>query len=604
MADFMIRFSICNLFISVLIGIFLAAKYLLKNHLTSHMQYRLWFLLLVLLAVPFIPAGSIPFPHIFSWFWAWDSGLGSHPGNAIGEAPALTPAYTASWMNDFSISVSEKAPSAVGFTLCTIWIAGIFVMILFVAKSVLHFLAFKRACLPLQSQAVHRIYRQCLQEMNIRKNIPVYSTAFLRSPVIAGLFCPCIYLPIHLISGCREKDIRYMLLHELQHYKHKDALANYIMNIAGIVYWFNPFVWYALREMGNDREIACDASVLEMLQKEAYQDYGNTLINFVQKVSLTPFPFTSGIHGSMAQMKKRILNIAHYHPASFRKKLYSLLSCSLIAILLLGSAPLLSIQAAEHNRYFFDEQDKDITYLDLDASFGTNNGSFVLYDAADGSWQIYNKEQAATRIAPASTYKIYSALFALESGIISPRQSELSWNGQQYVYDVWNEDQTLESAMQNSVTWYFQELDQRAGLPSIRNYVHGIGYGNQTVKGDISSYWIHSSLKISPIEQVELLERFYNNQFGFSPENIAAVKDSIFLSSSGQGSLYGKTGTAKINGSNASGWFIGYLEKEEHIYFFAANIQNDSLATGKTAANLTLSILSGLNLWEMDGSIQ
>ena len=77
-----------------------------------------------------------------------------------------------------------------------------------------------------------------------------------------------------------------MLLHELQHYRHKDAIANYLMNFAGVLYWFNPFVWFALREMRNDREIACDTSVLKMLQEDDYENYGNTLINFIEKVSI------------------------------------------------------------------------------------------------------------------------------------------------------------------------------------------------------------------------------------------------------------------------------------------------------------------------------
>ena len=79
-----------------------------------------------------------------------------------------------------------------------------------------------------------------------------------------------------------------MLLHELSHYKSKDALANYMMNAAVILYWFNPFVWYSLKEMKNDREVACDTSVLKLLDKDDYKDYGNTLINFSEKVSLTP----------------------------------------------------------------------------------------------------------------------------------------------------------------------------------------------------------------------------------------------------------------------------------------------------------------------------
>ena len=77
--------------------------------------------------------------------------------------------------------------------------------------------------------------------------------------------------------------------------------------------------------------------------------------------------------------------------------------------------------------------------------------------------------------------------------------------------------------MQNSVTWYFQALDQQSSLPSIKEYVKEIGYGNQLVEGDISSYWINSALKISPVEQVEMLTKLYYNQFGFTPENIKAV---------------------------------------------------------------------------------
>lgn len=87
--------------------------------------------------------------------------------------------------------------------------------------------------------------------------------------------------------------MRYMLLHELQHYKHHDAIGSFLMNLAGVVYWFNPFVWYALKKMCNDREVACDTSVLEMLADDAYEDYGTALINFTEKVSLTPFPFAA-----------------------------------------------------------------------------------------------------------------------------------------------------------------------------------------------------------------------------------------------------------------------------------------------------------------------
>ncbi len=598
MSDFMIRFLICNVLIGVLIGMLLVCKRLFGQKLTGQMQYCLWFPLLSLLAVPFIPIRQSQLSPIFSWL---PDLLHTSPSPMRPTAVHTVmshPSGSAGWMEDFSVAVSQQTPSGIGFLLCVVWILGGIVMTGLFLKSLFCFHRLKKSALPLQNPDVRRLYNDCLKEMHITKDIPIYSAAFLKSPVMAGWIRPCIYLPIHLISDYRAKDIRYMLLHELWHYRHKDALANYLMSLAGILYWFHPLVRYALKEMKNDREIACDASVLHMLQANDYADYGNTLINFAEQLSRSPFPFVSGIHGGMAQMQKRILNIARYHPASVRETFFGWLTCILIAALLFSFVPVLSIQAADQDHYAFLEQDKEVSYLNLDALFGQNSGSFVLYDATEDSWQIYRPGDAKTRISPASTYKIYDALFGLEAGVITPEQSLLPWDGQHDIYEQWNKDQTLASAMQHSVTWYFQALDRQAGFLAIQDYLHKIGYGNQQANGSIDYYWADSTLKISPIEQIEMLRKFYDNQFDFAPENIEAVKKAICLSSTANGSLYGKTGTRAVNGQNVSGWFIGFLETNGRTYFFSTNIQNDSFATGPIAAELTFSILSDLGLWD------
>lgn len=323
MAEFMIRFLICNIFIGMIIGVFLLVKHLLRNNLTNRMHCNLWYLLLGLLAVPFIPVQPIRFSQIFTWFGNLKNTSASSIGTVLKETVPPTQYNTANWMNDFSISVSRKAPSTIGWILCILWGIGIFIMIGLIIKSMLRFHNIKNSALPLQSPAVRKLYSDCLNEMHIAKPIPIYSTAFLKSPIIVGLLKPCIYLPIHLISDYHANDIKYMLMHELGHYKYKDAFANYLMNIVGVLYWFNPLVWYSLKEMKNDREVACDTSVLKLLDEDSYKDYGNTLINFAEKVSLTPFPFATGISGSMKQMQKRIMNIASYHPASFKENLHS-----------------------------------------------------------------------------------------------------------------------------------------------------------------------------------------------------------------------------------------------------------------------------------------
>ena len=598
MANFMIRFFICNVFISGITGILLIVKRIFKNSLSSRMQYNLWFLLLGLLAVPFIPFRFIGLPQIFSWLGSLRSSPSPGAGtNIAGTAEAVTTGNT-NWMNDFTLSVNSETPSITGYILLGIWVVGILAMIILVIKSSLRLHTLEKSALPLQNQEVRSLYHRCLEEMGIHRDIPVYSTAFLKSPIIVGLLKPCIYLPIHLISDYDESDMRYMLLHELQHYKHHDAIANYLMNLAGVIYWFNPLVWYALKEMRNDREVACDTSVLKMLEEDAYEAYGNTLINFAEKVSLTPFPFAAGLGGNMKQMKRRIINIASYEKPTFMKRLKGMTAFMLTAVLLLGLAPILSTYAAEVSHYQWKTSSENISYVDFSSYFGEYEGSFVLYDLENDSWSIHDIDHATLRVAPDSTYKIYDALFGLEEDVITPEDSLIAWNGESYPFEAWNTDQTLQSAMASSVNWYFQSVDEQLGTADLYDYIKEIGYGNENMSGDFSTYWMESSLEISPVEQVELLIKLQNNSFDFSHENINAVKDAICLSSSDAGTFYGKTGTGRVDGQDVNGWFIGYIETADNTYFFATNIGADSNATGSNATEITMSILSDMNIWK------
>ena len=597
MANFMIRFFLCNVLISGIIGILLIAKWVFRNNLSSRMQYNLWLLLLGLLAVPFIPFRLISFPQIFSWLSSVRNSSASHADVGANNVMDTGLSGTTNWMNDFALSVNKDTPSVTGYILLGIWIVGMLAMMILVIKSSLRLRTIKRSALPLQNPEVRRLYNKCLNEMKITRNIPVYSTAFLKSPIIVGFLKPCIYLPIHLISDYHESDMRYMLLHELQHYRHKDAIANYLMNFAGVLYWFNPFVWFALREMRNDREVACDTSVLKMLEEDDYEDYGNTLINFIEKVSFSPFPFAANLSGNMKQMKRRIINIASYEKPTFCKKLKGMTAFILTTVLIMGLTPFISTYAADESHYQWKSSSENISYVDFSKYFGKYEGSFVLYDLGNDAWSIHDIEHATLRVAPDSTYKIYDALFGLEEGVITPQDSFIAWNGENYPFEAWNADQTLQSAMASSVNWYFQSVDEQLGTTSVYDYIKEIGYGNKNMSGDFSTYWMESSLKISPIEQVELLTQLQNNNFGFAPENINAVKDSICLSSSDAGTFYGKTGTGRVDGQDVNGWFIGYIETADNTYFFATNIGADSDATGGNATEITMSILSDMNIW-------
>lgn len=595
-ASFIIRFFICNIIITILTMVILSVKLVLKNHLSGRMQYNLWFLLLAFLTTPFLPIPSIGVLKLFSQ-------LGNRKNNTFFKTVLmgqtnLSNRYgeTISWMNDFSISADRETSSVFPFLFFTIWGIGMFIMLVLLIKSQLHLYHLKKSSLPLQNQEIQRLFNICRQEMNIKKDIPVYSTAFLKSPVTTGIVNPRIYIPIYLVSDFNATDMRYMLLHELQHYRHRDALTNYLVNLSNVVYWFHPFVWYALKEMRNDREIACDSSVLQMLTEDDYEKYGNTLINFAEKTSLHLFPFTNGISGNMKQMKKRILNIAAYRPETKWTKIKEGLLFVLLAVFVMATTALLPVQAAQEAAYF-SKPEKNLTVEDLSSYFQGYDGCFVLYNLETDSWQIYNETASRKRVSPDSTFKIYSALLGLENQYITQDDTLLKWDGAEYPFSEWNKDQSLASAFTNSVNWYFQRLDHSAGLDALEKFYTGIEYGNHDLSGGVSEYWRESSLKISALEQVELLKKLYTNEFGFEKQNVETVKEALRLSSSTHGILYGKTGTGNINNQYINGWFVGYVKSSTSVYIFATNIQNDSSASGSTASKITLDILQSKNIY-------
>mgnify|MGYP004627954313 FL=1 len=597
MSNWIIHFLISNILICIFTLVIIGTKKLLKKYLSAATQYHLWFLLFLLLAVPFFPV-QIHGSQLFSWlhFFHTDSGLNSGT-DTLSKLTSNTQNNLLNQVNDFSVSISSRFSGGLNTILFLIWIMGVMIMSVLTLHSLNYVRSIKRSALPLQNQQVKTIYYDCLKELKISHQVPVYSTAFLKSPVLIGIIHPRIYIPIHLISELNPDDMRFMLLHELQHYRHKDTLIGFLMVISNILYWFNPFIWYALKEIHCDRELACDSAVLQMISTDEYQAYGMTLINFAEKLSSFSSPLAVGMSGNFRQMKRRILNIAIFRKETLYQKMRALIIYLVISAVFIGCTPILSIGASTQDVYHFHDTDKNISLLDVSAIFGSYDGSFVLYDNHLDSWKIYNLEEANKRIPPDSTYKIYDALLGLESGIITPEHSSMAWNGEHFSYSAWENDQDLNSAMQNSVNWYFQTMDSQLGLNKIQEFLNEIEYGNQTTSSNLKLYWSDFSLKISPIEQVELLKKFNTNGFHLHSQNVLSVKNAIKIVGTSDGTFYGKTGTGCIDGQDINGWFIGYIETSDNIYYFATNIQSDSNATGKKALEITSAILKKLHIW-------
>ena len=163
----MIRFFLSNIFISGIVVLLLIVKKIFKNSLSGRMQYNLWFLLLGLLAVPFVPFRLIRLLKLSSWFDSLRSFPFSNAGIKMSQAEGTNLTGNVNWMNDFTVSVHNGTPSIAGYISLGIWMTGILVMVLLILKSALRLRAIRKSALPLQNPEVRRLYVSCKKEMKI-----------------------------------------------------------------------------------------------------------------------------------------------------------------------------------------------------------------------------------------------------------------------------------------------------------------------------------------------------------------------------------------------------------------------------------------------------
>ncbi|MFD1707221.1 BlaR1 family beta-lactam sensor/signal transducer [Siminovitchia sediminis] len=598
MTTFILRLLVSATVVSLLIITILLTKKCLKEHMSKQTHYKIWYFLFVPLLTSLFPGSVFPLTEIYQRAKGLFFMNNSYPFQHE-KISSLNESHGANvvLLHDFAISVNKSTPDFVYYPFLTVWMVGMILLIGVAIYGNYQIYQIKKSAIPINNQKINEMLEVCKEAVGVKKKVWLKETSLVASPVTFGLLQPYILLPKNTREEFSLNELKYVLLHELTHQKSKDVLVNYLMLLLQTVYWFNPFVWWALKRMRIDRELACDASVLTILDESGYIEYGHTIIHFADKINGRAYSqLASGLGGTKKHIKQRIQSIANYTADSHSLKWKGKGICTVLGIFVICLLPLTAVIASPDDVYHFHA--KNTVYEDLSSYFKGYHGSFVLYDADKEHYQIYNREMSEQRISPNSTYKIYSALFALEKNVISPTNNKLVWDGTAHSYKEWNRNHNLSTAMSSSANWYFQELDQKVGRKQLQSYFHKIKYGNENLSGNLDSYWIESTLKISPVEQVQLLYAMEENGFGFKQENIRAVKNAIFIDEQNHSRLYGKTGTGMVNEKTINGWFVGFVEKDDRTYYFAVNIQNkNGQANGRKAVEIARQILQDKHIY-------
>ncbi|GAB2784162.1 OXA-48 family carbapenem-hydrolyzing class D beta-lactamase OXA-54 [Rhabdobacter roseus] len=228
-------------------------------------------------------------------------------------------------------------------------------------------------------------------------------------------------------------------------------------------------------------------------------------------------------------------------------------------------------------------------------------GSFSLYDLKQKKYYTTSRAEFTKGTSPASTFKIPNTFIALEEKVIRDENEVLKWDGTPKWLKAWEQDYDLKNAYKNSTVWFYQELARRIGPDKYRSYLKKLDYGNQDISGGLTEFWLGSgnSLKISPKNQLEFLQKLQAETLPFSPSTYRIGKEVMVEERTPTYTLRAKTGWADIEPKDV-GWYVGYLETADNVYFFATRIykprQQQMDDFGAKRKELTRRILSELKV--------
>ena len=157
-----------------------------------------------------------------------------------------------------------------------------------------------------------------------------------RIPMLLGIFRPVIIVPQSFRDWSSDRQ-RHVLMHELTHVARRDSIHDSIAWLATAFFWCNPLVWMLKRRQGQERELACDQTVVSLSSRP--EDYADDLLSVVKEASGFG-PSTAIAMARSSELRQRIESIVRFDPAILKrgKSLPRTMCGVLVASAILGSS--------------------------------------------------------------------------------------------------------------------------------------------------------------------------------------------------------------------------------------------------------------------------
>ncbi len=341
MLDFLVTFGVMSLVMSTVIILLLALQKPIKKRFTPLSRYIIWAVIIIRLC---IPVGLGIMPELFT------VSVTEQPEPVIitedyqdrvlaelvveGKTDYVPPSVEA-YIEEHPEIIEESnsfeltKESMLTATLI-LWLTG---AVVFVTVTLIRYfisIAKLNRGLGAPTPELESIYDSVCAEMLLKRKPKLYVSQNATSPMLCGFVRTKVLLPDIDIG---EESLRYILCHELTHYKRGDLYIKLAAMLANTLQWFNPLVYIACGKMSEEAELSCDAAVLTKTDLTGRLDYGNSMLEIVKHCKTAP-GLTTGFNPKKKAVKERFENIID---TSKRKKAVAILIAVLVVALVCTS---------------------------------------------------------------------------------------------------------------------------------------------------------------------------------------------------------------------------------------------------------------------------
>jgi|GEM_PF-5479071 len=279
---------------SLLIVVVGAIDLLIRRWVWPQVRHVLWLLVFVKLLIP--PFWSLPTAIVPGLLLESQERLARQwerrfpvPSQPAGAVKTATPAGKGDAAK--TNAAASPAPTASGrkiilqVWLLALWASGV---VLF-----LGFLSLRMAKLRRwhQSQRTRKTIPEWFHELLVQTGLRLElgrlpAIVFSReavTPAVYGVLRPVLLLPEHYLEHLSREEAEHILLHELCHLKRGDLWLHAAALLLQIVYWFNPLLLWAARQLRHAREICCDQTLAARLG-DGVKAYRQTLLKAAREL--------------------------------------------------------------------------------------------------------------------------------------------------------------------------------------------------------------------------------------------------------------------------------------------------------------------------------